>query len=284
MDERRKIYIEGKSPNVLRYNTEEEYSYIDLVECDDPFCGCLSGVLVFLSKKEFYNDFSLGVPISFSIDSKKLFIEDHHISEEDVPTAKIILADLQEFFLDEDWALLKRIFIEKKRAAIQGYKGEDYIERLNLTEEQLFNEDLLLEYPAIFPHAEVLTIEYEGVHYKVLDQYCKRLKCECNTVSLQVFKDSDYCFDVDYNYKKQKVSNENYSWLGDQLISQYPEIKYLLQLREYQIKVLHANLKNEIQKLHLQSLIEKKEFKKVGRNDLCPCGSGKKYKKCCLNK
>lgn len=24
--------------------------------------------------------------------------------------------------------------------------------------------------------------------------------------------------------------------------------------------------------------------KKVGRNDLCPCGSGKKYKKCCINK
>ena len=22
---------------------------------------------------------------------------------------------------------------------------------------------------------------------------------------------------------------------------------------------------------------------KVGRNDPCPCGSGKKYKKCCLN-
>lgn len=24
--------------------------------------------------------------------------------------------------------------------------------------------------------------------------------------------------------------------------------------------------------------------KKVGRNDACPCGSGKKYKQCCLNK
>jgi uncharacterized protein len=23
---------------------------------------------------------------------------------------------------------------------------------------------------------------------------------------------------------------------------------------------------------------------KVGRNDTCPCGSGRKYKKCCLNK
>jgi preprotein translocase subunit SecA len=26
------------------------------------------------------------------------------------------------------------------------------------------------------------------------------------------------------------------------------------------------------------------ESKKVGRNDPCPCGSGKKYKKCCLAK
>ena len=24
--------------------------------------------------------------------------------------------------------------------------------------------------------------------------------------------------------------------------------------------------------------------KKIGRNDPCPCGSGKKYKKCCLGK
>ena len=28
----------------------------------------------------------------------------------------------------------------------------------------------------------------------------------------------------------------------------------------------------------------KREGPKVGRNDPCPCGSGKKYKKCCLNK
>lgn len=27
----------------------------------------------------------------------------------------------------------------------------------------------------------------------------------------------------------------------------------------------------------------RRENGKVGRNDLCPCGSGKKYKKCCLH-
>jgi len=26
-----------------------------------------------------------------------------------------------------------------------------------------------------------------------------------------------------------------------------------------------------------------REEPKVGRNDVCPCGSGKKYKKCCIN-
>ncbi len=25
-----------------------------------------------------------------------------------------------------------------------------------------------------------------------------------------------------------------------------------------------------------------KETKNIGRNELCPCGSGKKYKNCCL--
>ena len=27
--------------------------------------------------------------------------------------------------------------------------------------------------------------------------------------------------------------------------------------------------------------VEQRRVKKVGRNDPCPCGSGKKYKKCC---
>ena len=26
-----------------------------------------------------------------------------------------------------------------------------------------------------------------------------------------------------------------------------------------------------------------REYKKIGRNDKCPCGSNKKYKNCCLN-
>jgi hypothetical protein len=42
-------------------------------------------------------------------------------------------------------------------------------------------------------------------------------------------------------------------------------------------------LENEVKELQERRLKESLEVnKKIGRNDLCPCGSGKKYKRCCL--
>ena len=39
--------------------------------------------------------------------------------------------------------------------------------------------------------------------------------------------------------------------------------------------------REEVSRLFKQRLSESGPRKKVGRNDPCPCGSGKKYKKCC---
>jgi len=44
--------------------------------------------------------------------------------------------------------------------------------------------------------------------------------------------------------------------------------------------ILRAELKPQSSKLSQQSIQQKKR-KKIGRNDPCPCGSNKKYKKCC---
>lgn len=48
--------------------------------------------------------------------------------------------------------------------------------------------------------------------------------------------------------------------------------------------ILSSDQQDEIRKSYNESKIFKNDSKKVGRNDPCPCGSGKKYKKCCLNK
>ena len=50
-------------------------------------------------------------------------------------------------------------------------------------------------------------------------------------------------------------------------------IKLLLNLN---IVISSEKEKNETKKINE----EKKDFKKVGRNEKCPCGSGKKFKHC----
>lgn len=47
--------------------------------------------------------------------------------------------------------------------------------------------------------------------------------------------------------------------------------------------LLSVELRRNIKKDYNQSKTVVNE-KKIGRNDPCPCGSGRKYKQCCLNK
>lgn len=58
--------------------------------------------------------------------------------------------------------------------------------------------------------------------------------------------------------------------------------KWLYKLPQWE-DVLSKDKRKAIKKEYDKTVIVVKEDK-VGRNDPCSCGSGKKYKKCCLNK
>jgi hypothetical protein len=56
-------------------------------------------------------------------------------------------------------------------------------------------------------------------------------------------------------------------------------------IQKYNNKDIDVDEVNEYNNQHLEMLVPPQgEKPKVGRNDACPCGSGKKYKKCCLGK
>lgn len=55
--------------------------------------------------------------------------------------------------------------------------------------------------------------------------------------------------------------------------------EYLYTLPQWE-GIFSEEKRNEIQKQFRESKIVR-NIDKVGRNDMCPCGSGKKYKKCC---
>lgn len=55
---------------------------------------------------------------------------------------------------------------------------------------------------------------------------------------------------------------------------------YNYEVLEYLIK----NLDSPFRPWYVEQITRKKpEYVHIGRNDKCPCGSGKKYKKCCAN-
>ena len=55
--------------------------------------------------------------------------------------------------------------------------------------------------------------------------------------------------------------------------------EYLYMLPQWDA-IFSQEKRKEIQKAYRESCSVRNE-NKVGRNDACPCGSGKKYKKCC---
>ena len=141
--------------------------------------------------------------------------------------------------------------------------------------------------------------EYEGQDYLVEDMYCPNPECECNETWLiffELIQESDspativdrFMAKMSFDGKmkiteRYQIGKRDAKTIMQEWESRYPDVIDSLKDRYQQIK--------EIGK---QSLVEEKKTKKldkntkpgtgkrkIGRNDPCPCGSGKKYKKCC---
>jgi hypothetical protein len=79
---------------------------------------------------------------------------------------------------------------------------------------------------------------------------------------------SDITLNIDMEKLYYNMLNAKADWLYN-----LPQWDNLLTLEK----------RKEIKKAYNKTRIVVKE-KKIGRNEPCPCGSGKKYKQCCLNK
>ena len=89
-----------------------------------------------------------------------------------------------------------------------------------------------------------------------------------------------------FNELRQVAKENSFTKNNIEAINEYYGINLSSKLKDKIIK-LYNEYKNSISiwvyngYTALEYNNMKKESKKVGRNDLCPCGSGLKYKKCC---
>lgn len=149
--------------------------------------------------------------------------------------------------------------------------------------------------------------------YGLVEAYCDEADCDCRRVFLNIasYNTQKILATIAFGWESKKYYAK---WMGDNdpqtikvlkgpvlnLASSQSkfapallkQIKVVLQDKNY-IKRLkrHYNLfKDEIEKEEKQKQGKNIDsnnnvlpvLPKVGRNDPCPCGSGKKYKKCCL--
>jgi preprotein translocase subunit SecA len=94
---------------------------------------------------------------------------------------------------------------------------------------------------------------------------------------------------VEYKNEGFRLFDSMLSSIDNDLVNRFFKVRVVkredqlrapIRVQKEQVKSLNDNRPGKVEK---QQTVKRTQ-KKVGRNDPCPCGSGKKYKKCCYPK
>ena len=154
--------------------------------------------------------------------------------------------------------------------------------------------DMMVGWDEIYPHDPNLLLHMPDKKYWVIDAYCVNPQCNCKNMGLSFLYATEN--------KTQDVGGmlvDLNNFLPDQII---PRSKSSTELTEmWKTFLAQPGIKKELgrrqkkmQKIGKELVklktvtgsgkvptTSKSGAVKVGRNDPCPCGSGKKFKKCC---
>ncbi|ETR69596.1 MAG: SEC-C motif domain protein [Candidatus Magnetoglobus multicellularis str. Araruama] len=168
-------------------------------------------------------------------------------------------------------------------------------------EKKIERDSLMIGFHQIFPYAENLIIHANDILYYLDDQYCLASTCSCTHTILTFLaikdgqpmsKSRPMVMMFDYKDKSYKVVDPGATVytppeelfnkiLNSNLVTKFKERHKKLRLLYYNFrKKKRKSLKKSFKNPFMAK--KKDDVQKVGRNDPCPCGSGKKFKKCCM--
>ncbi|MCF8026123.1 MAG: SEC-C domain-containing protein [Desulfobacteraceae bacterium] len=142
-------------------------------------------------------------------------------------------------------------------------------------------------YNEVLPYGDQLIFFMEEKQFAIADMHCLTPKCTC-TESVLIIGQSEDEFtpivDISVDFKKKtwqvlegKSDRLSLESFRSAIEEQIPDLYQQLRDRQARVKSIykHCRQKNYIPEPRISS-------DKIGRNDPCFCGSGKKYKKCCM--
>lgn len=191
----------------------------------------------------------------------------------------------------KDWLLLEQLFLDAKRESMKGFDPASA--RLQLPPDLLADITRMATYTEFLPFDETMEFSLDGSNWVVDDHYCINPDCDCDNGVLlfypkpagadeQDLPEHEIYPAVHFDVKKGEATSvategsdsPSAMQLAAEFMKQTPDCVELLRKRRATLRTL---IKHNLP----PKILPFKRQEKVGRNDPCPCGSGKKYKKCC---
>lgn len=271
----------GKDEDLVAVEFEDG-SRVAIIEsyCTNPACSCTALHLAFTAIDE--NGHVQGEVCSFYLDTRtwqasRVSVESkHHMRAR---------ACMEEFFGGLDDHLKQRFSTRVKEAKEHGRR--QWLARMN--------ERLCAGYEEIFhdSDARLSTFAWDDRRYLVDDQYCINPLCSCNEVILSFVDITDPPTSQTLHFAIRVPLDGGSCVIEDSHGFEPNEIKaihngFMKQAGGMRVfKRRYAKMKDFGRTLLRQTGGDGRKRtpvvkqNKVGRNDPCPCGSRKKFKKCC---
>ena len=303
------IFIQEITETLIKIRMEipfsaERLKYRSNIDvCENPLCHCMCLTLNLTLDKELSGS---GGPetatVSFDLRDKKL--EMKKTPAVDIPFARRILEQMDE----SDWKILSQAYYALKRE----YAANTPIEKLDFDFSAIddysdIDVGKMVPFHNIFVFADELLLDINGKRYTALPMFCLARGCKCTTANIEIheLESREICLSVFVDYKKGEFYGfEKDCWdagtftqgmLTTILLEAFPDLfARLAQMHSQLVKLYkisrarYCSADDFSDKLNSSNSFElpmetfRREAGKIGKNDPCPCGSGKKYKKCCL--
>jgi hypothetical protein len=218
---------------------------------------------------------------------ERALVTDHKrvSSEEERQFAESLLASLD----DDDFTTLAAVHFGLKNRLTEA-AGPDEIDA-HFDFEEIESNGAMSVYSDVLPFGDRLLVTIDGRQCVIYDHYCLQPKCPCANALLdivyvdEVARKGKSIGAVWVNYRKRRWKPEDLpvsqdlGTLSTCVERDIPDLYAALQKRHARLREIYASCRNRM--YPPQKSVQRV---RVGRNDPCPCGSGLKFKKCCLAK
>lgn len=258
--------------------------------CSNPACRCRSVTFTLCARAP-------GDPAPVTTPERKVVLDigtrtidetfRKSAAQSDLTFAEVLLAAMEPVDFDRLAELHYRI----KRYETEHATPAEILVQFDFDE--IERSSIMQTYNDILPFAETIQVVVDGVEYVVLDQYCVKHRCGCTDAHLSLLPinegagalETNNSVDVNYKTKSwERVADEplpcDVATFRRLMERAMPDLYPKLQARHERLCAIYAHARKRAPPV-VADILSKQS---VGRNDPCPCGSAKKFKKCCMGK